>query len=103
MIDWDIVIADECHIIKERTAEVTEKMALVNSRVRIGLTGTAIQNNYEELWTLLDWTNPGRVGSLTEWKNTVAKPLREGQSHDANNRQLSDARVPVSQKLQRAN
>jgi len=47
MIDWDIVIADECHIIKERTSEVTEKMALVNSRVRIGLTGTAIQNNYE--------------------------------------------------------
>jgi len=47
MIEWDCVIADECHIIKERTSEVTEKMALINSRVRIGLTGTAIQNNYE--------------------------------------------------------
>ena len=47
MIEWDCVIADECHIIKERKSEVTEKMALVNSRVRIGLTGTAIQNNYE--------------------------------------------------------
>jgi SNF2 family DNA or RNA helicase len=102
MINWDAVIADECHIIKERKSDVTEKMALVNSRVRIGLTGTAIQNNYEvhppipvliqELWTLLDWTNPGRVGSLTEWKNKVAKPLRIGQSHDANNKQLSAAR-----------
>jgi DNA excision repair protein ERCC-6-like 2 len=47
MIDWDIIIADECHTIKERKSEVTEKMALINSRVRIGLTGTAIQNNYE--------------------------------------------------------
>ena len=47
MIEWDCVIADECHIIKERKSEVTEKMGLVNSRVRIGLTGTAIQNNYE--------------------------------------------------------
>ena len=47
MIEWDAVIADECHIIKERKSDVTEKMALVNSRVRIGLTGTAIQNNYE--------------------------------------------------------
>lgn len=47
MIEWDVVIADECHIIKERKSDVTEKMALVNSRVRIGLTGTAIQNNYE--------------------------------------------------------
>ena len=111
MIEWDCVIADECHIIKERTSEVTEKMALINSRVRIGLTGTAIQNNYEvqipfspssygrnlckELWTLLDWTNPGHVGSLIEWKNKVAKPLRLGQSHDANNKQLSLARVPL--------
>ena len=47
MIEWDAVIADECHIIKERKSDVTEKMGLINSRVRIGLTGTAIQNNYE--------------------------------------------------------
>jgi len=47
LIEWDVVIADECHQIKERKSDVTEKMALVNSRVRIGLTGTAIQNNYE--------------------------------------------------------
>ena len=55
LIEWDAVIADECHIIKERKSDVTEKMGLVNSRVRIGLTGTAIQNNYEVLhhkkWT----------------------------------------------------
>jgi DNA excision repair protein ERCC-6-like 2 len=103
-LHWDVVIADECHTIKERTSDVTEKMALINSRVRIGLTGTAIQNNYEvacprmylttqELWTLLDWTNPGQIGSLSEWKSKVAKPLRIGQSHDANNRQLSLGRV----------
>ena len=47
MIEWDAVVADECHTIKERKSDVTEKMGLVNSRVRIGLTGTAIQNNYE--------------------------------------------------------
>lgn len=47
MVPWDVVIADECHIIKERKSDVTQQMAEVNSRVRIGLTGTAIQNNYE--------------------------------------------------------
>jgi len=107
MVEWDIVIADECHIIKERKSDVTQQMAEVNSRVRIGLTGTAIQNNYEvhpkewvlanegqELWTLLDWTCPGQVGSLSDWTGKVAHPLRVGQSHDANNRQLSQARVP---------
>jgi DNA excision repair protein ERCC-6-like 2 len=51
LIEWNVVIADECHQIKERKSDVTEKMALVNSRVRIGLTGTAIQNNYEVMST----------------------------------------------------
>ena len=48
--------------------------------IRIALTGTAIQNSYMELWTLLDWANPGSVGSETEWKKTVAEPLAAGQA-----------------------
>jgi DNA excision repair protein ERCC-6-like 2 len=61
LIEWDCVVADECHQLKERTSETTKAMNEVNSLCRIGLTGTAIQNKYEELWTLLNWTNPGRV------------------------------------------
>jgi DNA excision repair protein ERCC-6-like 2 len=60
LIEWDCVVADECHQLKERTSETTKAMNEVNSLCRIGLTGTAIQNKYEELWTLLHWTNPGR-------------------------------------------
>lgn len=60
LIEWDCVVADECHMMKERTSETTQAMNEVNALCRIGLTGTAIQNKYEELWTLLNWTNPGR-------------------------------------------
>jgi len=60
LIEWDCVVADECHVLKERTSETTQAMNEVNALCRIGLTGTAIQNKYEELWTLLNWTNPGR-------------------------------------------
>ncbi|PLB45575.1 putative DNA excision repair protein [Aspergillus steynii IBT 23096] len=92
MVDWDCVIADECHTIKERSSETTKAMNVVNALCRIGLTGTAIQNKYEELWTLLNWTNPGRLGPVTAWKKTVSDPLRIGQSHDATVHQLSRAR-----------
>ncbi|KAA8647367.1 hypothetical protein EYZ11_008550 [Aspergillus tanneri] len=92
MVDWDCVIADECHTIKERHSETTKAMNVVNALCRIGLTGTAIQNKYEELWTLLNWTNPGRLGPVTAWKRTVSEPLRIGQSHDATLYQLSKAR-----------
>jgi len=48
--------------------------------IRIALTGTAIQNSYMEFWTLLDWANPGSVGTEKQWKKTVADPLAAGQA-----------------------
>ncbi|TKW49255.1 Switch 2 [Colletotrichum tanaceti] len=92
-VKWDAVIADECHQMKERSSETAKAMNDVNALCRIGLTGTAIQNKYEELWTLLNWTNPGHFGTLGEWNNTITKPLTRGQSHDATLNQLRDARV----------
>jgi DNA excision repair protein ERCC-6-like 2 len=91
-VEWDAVIADECHLFKERVSETTRAMNEINALCRIGLTGTAIQNKYEELWTLLNWTNPGHFGTLLEWNNTISKPLAVGQSHDATLGQLSLAR-----------
>jgi SNF2 family DNA or RNA helicase len=80
LIKWDCVVADECHQIKERTSAITEAMNEVNALCRIGLTGTAIQNSYEELWALLNWTNPGRFGPLSTWISSISKPLKIGQS-----------------------
>lgn len=91
-VSWDLVVADECHCLKDPFAEVTKAMNDVNALCRIGLTGTAIQNKYEELWCILNWTNPGLFGTLSEWKNTISKPLTIGQSHDATIQQLSKAR-----------
>lgn len=92
MIDWDCVIADECHIMKNRSSAVTRAMNEVNALCRIGLSGTAIQNNYDELWTLLNWTNPGRFGALTNWKQSISTPLKMGQAHDCTKAELATAR-----------
>lgn len=91
-ISWDAVIADECHQIKGRRAEVTQAMNNINALCRIGLTGTAIQNNYEELWTLLNWANPGKLGPLAIWKSTICQPLKVGQSHNASDHELGKGR-----------
>ena len=92
MVRWDCVVADECHKIKERKAATTKILNQVNALCRIGLTGTAIQNKYEELWTLLNWTNPGRLGPVTQWKASVCQPLKAGQSHVATQHELGRAR-----------
>jgi SNF2 family DNA or RNA helicase len=100
MVEWDCVVADECHQIKERKSETTIAMNEVNALCRIGLTGTAIQNKYEELWTLLNWTNPGKLGPVTAWKRAVCEPLKIGQSHDATLYQLSKARKTAKKLVQ---
>lgn len=92
MVEWDCVIADECHQVKGRSSETTLAMNEINALCRIGLTGTAIQNSYDELWTLLNWTNPGKFGPISTWKQSISLPLKMGQSHDATVHQLSKAR-----------
>ncbi|KAL2126485.1 hypothetical protein VTI74DRAFT_827 [Chaetomium olivicolor] len=99
-VEWDCVVADECHVLKDRRSETTQAMGCVNALCRIGLTGTAIQNKYEELWTLLNWTNPGHFGTLAEWHNAITKPLTVGQSHDATLKQLSVARTTAKKLVQ---
>jgi len=91
-IDWDCVIADECHQVKSKNAEITKAMNKINALCRIGLTGTAIQNKYEEIWNLLNWARPGAYGSAQEWKQNISLPLKLGQAHDATNAQLADSR-----------
>ncbi|KAF2168470.1 hypothetical protein M409DRAFT_65439 [Zasmidium cellare ATCC 36951] len=91
-IDWDCVVADECHTFKERKSETCKAMNNLNAFCRIGLSGTAIQNKYEELWTLLNWTNPGALGPISQWKSSICVPLKIGQSHDATYSQLAKAR-----------
>ncbi|KAF3760812.1 hypothetical protein M406DRAFT_226012, partial [Cryphonectria parasitica EP155] len=99
-VEWDAVIADECHLIKDRRTSTTKAMNRINALCRIGLTGTAIQNKYEEFWTLLNWTNPGHFGSLREWDHSIVKPLTRGQSHDATWHQLSLARKTAKKLVQ---
>jgi SNF2 family DNA or RNA helicase len=98
MVEWDCCIADECHQIKERSSEISKAMNEVNALCRIGLTGTAVQNKYDEFWTLLNWTNPGRFGTMAEWRTCISGPLKIGQSHDATNAQLATCRK-VAEKL----
>ena len=91
-VDWDCVVADEFHCIKGSRSEISKALGEINALCRIGLTGTAIQNNYAEFFTLLNWTNPGRFGSAATWRTSISDPLKVGQAHDATVAQLARAR-----------
>ncbi|EMD35017.1 hypothetical protein CERSUDRAFT_139806 [Gelatoporia subvermispora B] len=84
---WSVVIIDEVHRVKNPKSRTTTALARFSCKVRFGLTGTAIQNDYGELWTMLDWANPGSVGTKRQWEGYVVRPLTLGQSKSATDEQ----------------
>ena len=56
--------------------------------LRSELQGTAIQNRYVELYTLLNWAFPSQLGTRSDWKAFVEEPLKRAQKHDATSRQV---------------
>ena len=71
---------------------MTRALKSLPVRARVGLTGTALQNKYEELWCLLDWANPGCLGSMDHFKAEFSQPMVRGFRQDASREELAIAR-----------
>ncbi|XP_067378352.1 DNA excision repair protein ERCC-6-like 2 isoform X2 [Channa argus] len=94
-INWSAVIVDEAHKIKNPNSQITQAMKELRCKIRIGLTGTILQNNLEELWCVMDWATPGCLGSLGNFKNKFSDPIEQGQRHNATKRDLATGRKTV--------
>ncbi|KAM7166502.1 DNA excision repair protein ERCC-6-like 2 isoform 1-T1 [Macrochelys suwanniensis] len=99
-LEWSAVIVDEAHRIKNPKAQITQTMKALKCSVRIGLTGTILQNNMKELWCVMDWAIPGLLGSRTHFKKEFSDPVEHGQRHTATKRELATGRKAM-QKLAR--
>ncbi len=60
---WSQVVLDEAQAIKNHTSETAQQLRRLDARTRVALTGTPIENGLGDLWAILDFTNPGLVGS----------------------------------------
>uniref|UniRef100_A0A3B5L3E6 Excision repair cross-complementation group 6-like 2 n=1 Tax=Xiphophorus couchianus TaxID=32473 RepID=A0A3B5L3E6_9TELE len=94
-INWSAVVVDEAHKIKNPESQITRSMKELRCKNRIGLTGTILQNNLEELWCVMDWANPGCLGNLGHFKNNFSDPIEKGQRHSATKRALATGRKTV--------
>ena len=62
-VQWGRVVLDEAQAIKNPTSDTSQQLRRLQARSRIALTGTPIENGLGDLWAILDFTNPGLVGS----------------------------------------
>lgn len=87
--DWGMVILDEAHAIKNAGTQIADAVRSLKATQRMALTGTPVENRAEELWSLMDWLNPGYLGDCgsfgqyfqlartSQQKKILLTPLRE--------------------------
>lgn len=86
--DWSYVIMDEGQKIRNPDADVTIACKRLRTTNRLLLSGTPIQNDLRELWSLFDFVFPGRLGILPTFLAEFADPIRRGGYSNASPMQV---------------
>ena len=74
-LSWNYCVLDEGHLIKNPRAKTSMAVKRLNSNHRLILSGTPIQNNVLELWSLFDFLMPGFLGTEKVFQDRFAKPI----------------------------
>ncbi|XP_006252796.1 DNA excision repair protein ERCC-6 isoform X1 [Rattus norvegicus] len=89
--DWHYVILDEGHKIRNPNAAVTLACKQFRTPHRIILSGSPMQNNLRELWSLFDFTFPGKLGTLPVFMEQFSVPITMGGYSNASPVQVKTA------------
>ncbi|CCH62650.1 hypothetical protein TBLA_0H03680 [Henningerozyma blattae CBS 6284] len=74
-LDYNYCVLDEGHIIKNSQSKLAKAVKQIRANHRLILTGTPIQNNVVELWSLFDYLMPGFLGTEKSFQERFAKPI----------------------------
>ncbi|KAL0045771.1 hypothetical protein WJX82_003975 [Trebouxia sp. C0006] len=96
-IPWHVAVFDEAHKLKNRNAKIHEACCQLDTKLRYGLTGTAMQNDYDELFNLLDWAVPGGLGDRKQFHLYYEGPIKMAQKKDVNEAALGKGRSRQTQ------
>ncbi|PWY98716.1 hypothetical protein BCV70DRAFT_201510 [Testicularia cyperi] len=74
-ISWNYCILDEGHVIRSAKTKTTKAVKMIRANHRLLLSGTPIQNNVLELWSLFDFLMPGFLGTERSFHERFGKPI----------------------------
>jgi SNF2 family DNA or RNA helicase len=85
-VDWSGVILDEAQNIKNPETKQSRAARSLKPDYRIALTGTPVENNVGDLWAIMEFLNPGWLGTQTEFKRNFFLPIQAQRDPDATER-----------------
>jgi SNF2 family DNA or RNA helicase len=82
-IGWDRVVLDEAQHVKNSASAVARAVRRFPARARVALTGTPVENRLAELWSILDFLNPGVLASAHTFRARFAVPIERYADEEA--------------------
>ncbi|MBW4677624.1 MAG: DEAD/DEAH box helicase [Desmonostoc geniculatum HA4340-LM1] len=76
-VSWQIIVLDEAQNVKNSEAKQSKAVRQLPATFRIALTGTPVENRLQELWSILDFLNPGYLGNKQFFQRRFAMPIEK--------------------------
>ncbi|KAF8001682.1 hypothetical protein HF325_004183 [Metschnikowia pulcherrima] len=86
-LSYNYCVLDEGHIIKNSASKLSRAVKRMNAEHRLILSGTPIQNNVLELWSLFDFLMPGFLGTEKHFMEKFAKPIAASRNSKTSSRE----------------
>ncbi len=85
-VDWHMVICDEAQYAKNPTTQRTCAVKALKSKHRAALTGTPVENGLIEFWCIMDFVQPGLLGSWRDFRNEFERPIIDSEGNERDNK-----------------
>ncbi|MBW4476889.1 MAG: DEAD/DEAH box helicase [Tolypothrix brevis GSE-NOS-MK-07-07A] len=76
-VSWQGIVLDEAQNVKNSEAKQSQAVRQLEASFRIALTGTPVENRLQELWSILDFLNPGYLGTKQFFQRRFAIPIEK--------------------------
>ena len=85
-VNWSGILLDEAQNIKNPETLQAQAARALSADYRIALTGTPLENHVGDLWSIMDFLNPGILGRRTAFRNSFFRPIQSGTDPGARTR-----------------
>ena len=82
-VEWNGIVLDEAQNIKNQFTKQSQAVRKFRSNYRVALTGTPVENRLSELWSIMEFLNPGYLGSADGFRKRFALPIERYNDRDA--------------------
>ena len=75
--NWPLVVLDEAQTLKNPASQMAKTLRDIPAKGRLALTGTPLENSLQDIWTLIDWVNPGLLGDRKRFQTLFRTPIEK--------------------------